>query len=74
MVVAAGLLTHVCTRSIFFGDGMQLPRPLTEGRLVKRYKRFLADVELAEGTVVTAHTPNTGSMQQCAVPGYKVLL
>mgnify|MGYP000081342122 FL=1 len=53
---------------------MQLPRPLTEGRLVKRYKRFLADVELAEGTVVTAHTPNTGSMQQCAVPGYKVLL
>ena len=53
---------------------MQLPQPLTEGRLVKRYKRFLADVELAEGTVVTAHTPNTGSMQQCAVSGHKVLL
>jgi len=53
---------------------MQLPQPLTEGRLIKRYKRFLADVELADGSVVTAHTPNTGSMQQCAVPGYKVLL
>jgi len=53
---------------------MKLPQPLTEGRLVKRYKRFLADVELHDGSVVTAHTPNTGSMQQCAVPGYKVLL
>jgi len=53
---------------------MQLPQPLTEGRLIKRYKRFLADIELADGSVVTAHTPNTGSMQQCAVPGHKVLL
>ena len=53
---------------------MQLPAPLIEGRLLKRYKRFLADVELADGTVVTAHTPNTGSMSQCAVPGYPVLV
>lgn len=53
---------------------MQLPNPLTEGRLVRRYKRFLADVELNDGTLVTAHTPNTGSMQQCAVPGQVVLL
>lgn len=53
---------------------MKLPDPLTEGRLVRRYKRFLADVELADGTVVTAHTANTGSMQQCAVPGQAVLL
>lgn len=53
---------------------MKLPRPLIEGRLVRRYKRFLADVELNDGTLVTAHTPNTGSMQQCAVPGQAVLL
>ncbi len=53
---------------------MYLPQPLTEGRLVRRYQRFLADVELPDGSVVTAHTPNTGSMQQCAEPGLKVLL
>ena len=53
---------------------MKLPSPLLEGTLLRRYKRFLTDVELADGSVVTAHTPNTGSMKQCAVPGYRVLL
>jgi len=53
---------------------MQLPQPLIAGRLIRRYKRFLADVELADGNTVTAHTPNTGSMQQCAVAGHRVLL
>lgn len=53
---------------------MVLPEPLVAGRLIRRYKRFLADVELEDGSVVTAHTPNTGSMQQCAVPGQQVLL
>lgn len=53
---------------------MVLPQPLIAGRLVRRYKRFLADVELDDGSRVTAHTPNTGSMQQCAVPGQQVLL
>ena len=53
---------------------MKIPRPLYEGRLVCRYKRFLTDVELEDGTLVTAHTPNTGSMKQCAIPGYRVLL
>ena len=53
---------------------MKLPAPLLEGVLVKRYKRFFADVELFDGTVVTAHTPNTGSMKQCAVPGHQVLI
>jgi len=53
---------------------MDLPQPLVEGRLIRRYKRFLADVELANGSVVTAHTANTGTMLQCAVPGYRVLL
>jgi sugar fermentation stimulation protein A len=53
---------------------MVLPQPLVAGRLVRRYKRFLADIELEDGSLVTAHTPNTGSMQQCAVPGQPVLL
>ena len=53
---------------------MKLPSPLIEGTLLRRYKRFLTDVELTDGSVVTAHTPNTGSMKQCAVPGYRVLL
>ncbi len=53
---------------------MKLPAPLLEGRLVRRYQRFLADVELADGRLVTAHTPNTGSMRQCAVPGHRVLV
>ena len=53
---------------------MYLPTPLLEGRLLRRYQRFFADVELLDGRTVTAHTPNTGSMRQCAVPGHHVLL
>ena len=51
---------------------MKLP-PLQSGTLVRRYKRFLAEIELADGSMFTAHTPNTGSMRQCAMPGYPVL-
>lgn len=53
---------------------MRLPSPLIDGILQRRYQRFLMDVVLDDGRIVTAHTPNTGSMQQCAVPGHRVLL
>ncbi|MCD7896149.1 MAG: DNA/RNA nuclease SfsA [Planctomycetaceae bacterium] len=50
------------------------PEPLTEGVLVRRYKRFLADVTLQDGSLVTAHTANTGAMLGCSEPGRPVWL
>jgi len=47
---------------------------LIPGILVKRYKRFMADVTFADGEVVTAHCPNSGSMQECCEPGRPVYL
>lgn len=46
--------------------------PLVRGTLVKRYKRFLADVTLDDGTTVTASCPNTGSMMGLTTPGSTV--
>lgn len=53
---------------------MHWSAPLIEGTLVKRYKRFMADIELADGSVVTAHCANTGSMKGCRPEGAPVLI
>jgi len=53
---------------------MQFPSPLIKGQLIKRYKRFLCDIELENGDIVTAHVANSGSMMGLKEPGLTVWL
>ncbi|MGB7946755.1 MAG: DNA/RNA nuclease SfsA [Candidatus Binatia bacterium] len=53
---------------------MRFPSRLIRGTLIQRYQRFLADVRLANGAVVTAHCTNTGSMMGCKEPGSVVYI
>jgi len=53
---------------------MQIELPTQPATLLRRYKRFLADVELESGEQLTAHCPNPGSMLGCAPEGARVIL
>jgi len=53
---------------------MKFNPPLQSATLLKRYKRFLADVKLEDGRETTVHCPNSGSMRGCSTPGSQVFL
>jgi sugar fermentation stimulation protein A len=53
---------------------VEFKKKLVHGRLIKRYKRFLADVRLDDGTEVTAHCTNSGTMKSCLEEGAEVWL
>src|ERR1700757_3541918 len=63
-------MTDLC----LFVDQMNFKEPLIPATLVKRYKRFLADVVLSSGEEITSHVANPGAMIGLAAPGSRVWL
>ena len=53
---------------------MRIELPTIEAKFLRRYKRFFTDVELDDGTMITAHCPNTGSLLGCLEEGRRVVL
>jgi len=53
---------------------MKFQTQLVPGKLIKRYKRFLTDVELEDGSIVIAHCSNSGTMKTCIEEGAPVFL
>lgn len=53
---------------------MDFDNPLLPAVLLRRYKRFLADVRLPAGEILTVHCPNTGSMRGCSAAGSSVMI
>lgn len=51
---------------------MKYSKPLQQAILLKRYKRFLADIALPDGEIITIYCPNTGAMRSCSTPDAKV--
>lgn len=56
----------------FYKSQMKFDAPLLRGILIKRYKRFLADIKLETGEVITAHCPNSGALRDFTDPGLEV--
>ena len=53
---------------------MKLDKKLIKAKILKRYKRFLADVELENGEIITVHVPNTGRMTTCWAPNWDCVI
>jgi sugar fermentation stimulation protein A len=71
---APGAVELETARPTWYPGSMRFPQPLLEGVLVRRYKRFLADIRLEDGREITAHCPNSGSMKTVAIPGNRALV